>query len=413
MKETLAIVGSGISGMGSAYLLRHDYDLKVYEKQSYVGGHTNTVEVREGAHTLPVDTGFIVFNKVTYPNLLQLFDDLGVPYEKSNMSFSFHNLDTGLQYNGSNLNGLFAQRKNIFRPKYYRFLLEINRFNESAPEHLRNLSPKVTLEEYIRQQNFSEAFVMNFLVPMASAVWSTPAEDMLKFPAITLIRFFHNHGFLGMTTQHTWYTVTGGSRVYMNKIREKIKEAQHPDVFTNLPVTKIATDGRKVKVFTGNAYEIFDKVIVAAHAPDALRILENPTHDQRKVLSAFRYTRNIATLHSDESVMPPLRRIWSSWNYRTRQGKASTVYWMNKLQNIKSDKNYFVSINEFLPLAAEKIQKTIVYEHPLFDTRAIEMQPSLRKLNLEGPVYFVGAYARYGFHEDGYLSAVELCRSLV
>ncbi|RME91994.1 MAG: NADP transhydrogenase subunit alpha [Candidatus Hydrogenedentota bacterium] len=413
MKETLAIVGSGISGMGSAYLLRHDYDLKVYEKESYVGGHTNTVEVREGAHTLPVDTGFIVFNKVTYPNLLQLFDELGVPYEKSNMSFSFHNLVTGLQYNGSNLNGLFAQRKNIFRPKYYRFLLEINRFNESAPEHLRNLSPKVTLEEYIRQQNFSEAFVMNFLVPMASAVWSTPAEDMLKFPAITLIRFFHNHGFLGMTTQHTWYTVTGGSRVYMNKIREKIKEAQHPDVFTNLPVTKITTDGRKVKVFTGNAYEVFDKVIVAAHAPDALRILENPTNDERKVLSAFRYTRNIATLHSDESVMPPLRRIWSSWNYRTRQDKSSTVYWMNKLQNIKSDNNYFVSINEFLPVAAEKIHKTIVYEHPLFDTRAIEMQPSLRKLNLEGPVYFTGAYFRYGFHEDGYLSAVELCRSLV
>ncbi len=413
MKETLAIIGSGISGLGSAWYLRNHYQLKVYEKLNYVGGHTNTVDIPLANGSLPVDTGFIVFNKVTYPLLLQLFSELEVPFQKSDMSFALHNLDTGLQYNGSSLGGLFAQRKNLFRPSYYRFLLEINRFNTNAPVHLESLSPDFSLADYIRREKHTQSFVNNFLVPMASAVWSTPPDTMLNFPAATLIRFFLNHGFLGLNTQHQWYTVTGGSREYVQKIRKAILAAQHPDIFLETPAISVATDGRKVKVKTSQGEEIFDKVIIACHAPDALNLLSDPDPEQRKILSAFKYQKNIALLHSDESVMPSLRKVWSSWNYRIAGNQTSTVYWMNRLQSLSSDKNYFVSINEFLPVNPSMVIRSIEYEHPIFDTKAILNQPALRKLNERGPIYFAGAYFRYGFHEDGLLSAFELKERLL
>lgn len=413
VSKTLAIIGSGISGLGLAYYLMDKYELKIFEKENYAGGHSHTVDVQEDGQVLPVDTGFIVFNKVTYPLLLELFETLKVPYHKSDMSFSFYNEDNNLQYHGSSLSGLFAQRKNLLRPSYYAFLLEINRFNKNAPKHLPELKPNISLKEYLEKEKYSPDFINHFLIPMSSAVWSTPPDLMLGFPAATLIRFFYNHGFLGLNTQYQWYTVTGGSKTYVNLLRKEIQKRQGRDVFLNTPVTKVETDGKKVKVFTHKKKEVFDKVVLACHAPEALSLLAKPSPLQKKVLSAFRYQPNLAILHTDETVMPPLKRIWCSWNYKRKATVTSTVYWMNRLQKLPTEINYFVSINEYRKISPQKIIKKIEYEHPLFDTKAIVEQSNLPKLNEKGPVYFCGAYFRYGFHEDGLWSAKVLSERLL
>ncbi|MCS6984302.1 MAG: FAD-dependent oxidoreductase [Leptospiraceae bacterium] len=413
MKPSLAIVGSGISGLGCAYYLKDKYNIKIYEKEDYAGGHSNTVDVREKEKTLPIDTGFIVFNKITYPLLVQLFEELGVSYQESDMSFSFYHEDSQLQYHGSSLNGLFAQRINLLRPAYYRFLLEIHRFNQQAPKHLPELSPEITLGDYLKRERYSSDFIEYFLIPMGSAVWSTPAELMFSFPASTLIRFFHNHGFLGLNTQYQWYTIQGGSREYVRLLREAIAKKQGRDVFLKTPVRHIESDGKKIKLYIKNKSELFDKVILACHAPDALKIIKKPSPLQQELLSAFRYHKNLAVLHHDESVMPPLKRIWCSWNYRRKGNLTSTVYYMNRLQKLKTQINYFVSINDYRKISPAKIIKTIEYEHPLFDSKAILYQNRLHELNKKGPIFFCGAYFRYGFHEDGLWSAKVLSERLL
>ncbi len=404
--KSLAIIGSGISALGAAYYLRERFDITIFEKNDYVGGHTNTILVDEQGGPLPVDTGFIVFNHHTYPNLIRLFDRLGVQSQASNMSFAMYNIDSGLQFSGQSWNALFAQRRNVLRPAYWRLLLQANRFNSTAVADLEEGRAEMSMGEYLERNGYDAHFVENYILPMGSAVWSTPIDRMLEFPAGTMIRFFKNHGFLGMYTQLEWRTLVGGSHSYVKRILAALPRPPR----LNAAVSAVRPDGDGVMVRSGAGEERFDRVLIAAHADEALAMLSEATPLQRELLSAFAYQKNTAILHTDEKAMPPSRRTWSAWNYKLesdRQGSArtATVYWMNRLQNLPTRQNYFVSINEFQELRPECVLRRIDYTHPLFDARAVEAQKRLQELN-NGPIYFAGSYFRYGFHEDGLLASL-------
>ncbi len=415
--QTVAIIGTGIAGMGCAHLLQNRYELTIFEKNAYIGGHTNTISVEEEGKPVYMDTGFMVFNYETYPNLCRLFEEIQAPVKKTDMSFSVQHVPTGLEYCGSGLNGLFAQRKNMFRPAYIKMLMEITRFNKISVEILDKPEyANHSLADYIKEFKFSEEMLMKYLVPMSSAVWSTPMDKMLDFPAVTLIRFFKNHGFLGLNTQHQWYTLQNGSQAYREILIKPFKDKIQVN---NGAVSVKRLPGGKALVTSANGQQQeFDKVIIAAHANEALKMLFDPTADEQRLLSVFHYEKNKATVHTDESVMPKNKRTWSSWNYRIeeRNGKQvpTTIYWMNRLQGVSERRNYFVSINA-IPgtVAPDKLIREIGYEHPLFDVAAIRAQDELYRLNESGPLYFCGSYFKYGFHEDAYKSAVDLCKMIL
>ncbi len=409
--KSLAIIGTGIAGMYCGYALHTRYRLTVYEKNDYAGGHTHTVDVPEGDRPLSMDTGFMVFNEVTYPNLVRLFQELHVKVKAAPMSFSVQHRPTGLEFCGSGWNGLFAQRRNLFRWTYWLLLSEIGRFNRTALEVLGD--PRfagMTLAQYARQRGYSADFLNFYLVPMSSAVWSTPPDVMLEFPVATLVQFFKNHGFLGLYTQHPWLTVEGGSRVY----RDKIIAPYRDRIRLSCRALRVARrDGRVWVTDTSGKTDSFDVVIMASHADETLQMLENPTPREAKLLSPFAYQLNRATVHTDDRVMPRTPGCWSSWNYAQTTSGAYTVYWMNRLQGVSKNKNYFVSINDPDLVRPEHVLRQIDYTHPIFSPRAIAAQIDLPLLNEEGPVYFCGSYFRYGFHEDALTSAVDVVAKLV
>lgn len=418
-KQKLAIVGSGIAGMGCAHFLHQHFDITVFEQNDYIGGHTNTVTVDEAGKPVYIDTGFMVFNHVTYPNLCRLFDEIGAPTKKTDMSFSVLHVPTGLEYCGTGINGLFAQRKNIFNIKYIKMLMQIGRFNEQSVKDLDD--PKYdshSLGEYIKEKGFGDEMLNKYLIPMSSAVWSTPMDLMLEFPAKALIRFFYNHGFLGLNTQHQWYTPVDGSQSYRKLLIEPFKDKilvnakvasvkRQPATDNGQPVTVTLEDGREFE---------FDKIIFASHGDQTLRILgDDATPLERELLQHFKYQKNVATLHTDASIMPKTKSVWSSWNYRMEQPKGaenaslvpSTIYWMNRLQQVSDKENYFVSINDPGNVDPKKTIKVIDYEHPLFDLPAINAQKRLHELNTGTQSYFCGSYFTFGFHEDAFASAVK------
>lgn len=411
-----AIIGTGIAGMGCGHFLQHQTDLAFYEQNDYVGGHTNTVTVDEGGKPVYIDTGFMVFNYKTYPNLCRLFAEIGAPVKKTDMSFSVQHIPSNLEYSGSSMNHLFAQRRNIFNIPYLKMLAQIGRFNKESVKILDD--PKYanySIGQYIKEFNYSEDMLWKYLVPMSSAVWSTPMEQMLDFPAVSLIRFFLNHGFLGLDTQHQWYTPVNGSQSYreilIKPFRDKIRVNCKAVNVSRLP------DGKVLVLASDGSQEIFDRVIIAAHGDHALKMLDTPTADEQRLLSNFKYQYNKATLHTDESIMPNKKLAWSSWNYRIQMqdGKLtpSTIYWMNRLQDVSEKQNYFVSINPHNNIDEKKIIREIDYEHPLFDVPAMQAQDELHKLNQTGPIYFCGSYFKYGFHEDAFASAVKLSSHLL
>jgi predicted NAD/FAD-binding protein len=320
---------------------------------------------------------------------------------------------TGLEWCGSGLDGLFAQRRNLLRPAHWRFLAEVHRFNTTAPMLLEDPEREsMTLAEYVRAERFSDDLVWKYLIPMGSAVWSSPPDAMLEFPAGTLIRFFLNHGFLGLDTQHQWRTVVGGSRRYRDLLVAPFAGAIS---CANAALEVRRTERGAVVRSADGGERTFDLVIIAAHADEALRMLASPTDAERRVLGAFRYQRNVATLHTDERVMPATRRAWSSWNYRLDAAPGggvdtTTVYWMNSLQKVSKRREYFVSINDPGLVRPERVLRTIEYDHPLFSVEAVRAQRDLPALNAAGPVRYCGSYFRYGFHEDAFTSALELCR---
>ena len=414
--ERLAIIGSGIAGMGAAYFLNDKFDITIFEKNDYVGGHTNTVTVDENGKPVYIDTGFMVFNKATYPNLTKLFEKLNVPIKPTSMSFSVNHVESGLEYSGSGVNGLFSQRRNIFNPRFIKMLTQINRFNSECLETLNDSKySEYSLAEYIDEKKYGKDFLHKYLIPMSSAVWSTPPDLMLKFPAKTLVRFFYNHGFLGLNTQHQWYTVVNGSRTYRDKIIEQYKNK----IKIGSGVKKVQRENGKIKIISNDdSVHYFDKVVFASHADETLAMLSDTTKLELELLSKFKYQYNKASLHTDSSVMPKTKRVWSSWNYRIEQKngevKTSTIYYMNSLQQVSKNQNYFVSIDDSGNINPQKIIKEIDYHHPLFDLDAIKAQEKLQKLNRQGNnTFFCGSYFNYGFHEDAFTSSLDLSRQLI
>jgi predicted NAD/FAD-binding protein len=418
-RPTLAIIGTGIAGLGCAHFLHRRFDLTLFERNAHAGGHTNTLDVQEPGRTVPFDTGFMVFNRVTYPYLCALFEELKVPVQRTDMSFSVQHCPTGLEYSGSSLNHLFAQRRNLLRPGYWRLLLQINRFNEEAVPALSQPEWEgVTVGDYVDRRGYGQDFLDLYLVPMSSAVWSTPPDRMREFPARTLIRFFHNHGFLGLKTQHPWWTVTRGAREYVRRLIPPFENRIHRD----LPAVSVRREGGKAVVTTADGRSArFDKVILASHADESLRMLSDADAEERRILGEFHYQPNLATVHSDPSVMPRAPLAWSAWNYRIARRpdgsiRPQTVYWMNRLQGLDTSTPYFVSINGEHEVDPARVHRTLPYEHPLFSLGAIRAQAELPGLNRRSPdqaVHFAGSYFRYGFHEDAFGSAVDLSRVLL
>lgn len=411
---TLAIIGTGVAGLGCAHFLHSRFDITFFEQNDYAGGHTNTITVQEKGRAVRMDTGFMVYNEVTYPNLTRLFRELEVETKPTSMSFSVQHGPSGIEYNGSGLAGLFAQRRNLARPRFWRLLKQINRFNAEAMNALEEPAFVThTVRRYVEERGYGDDFLNLFLVPMSSAVWSTPPERMLDFPAMTLLRFFHNHGFLGLHTQHPWRTVAGGAKSYV----EKMKAPWASRVILSRGVASISREADKVTVAAVDGIStVFDKAILATHADEALRLLADPTEQEARLLGEFHYQRNVTTVHTDVSVMPERRRCWASWNYRiAADGAPTTHYWMNSLQGVSRRKNYFVSLNAEESIAPELVLRRIEYTHPVFNREAIAAQgalPSLNRLSPKQTTYYCGSYFKYGFHEDAFTSGLECARAV-
>ena len=407
-KPRVAIVGTGVAGLGCAWHLRETAALTLFEKNARPGGHTNTVMVREDGRDIPIDTGFIVFNHVTYPNLCLLFEELGVRTKPSEMSFSVQHLPSGLEYNGMSLNKVFAQRRNLLNPRFYRLLSDIFRFFRVANASLES-GVEGTVADFARTHNLQGDFLEHYLVPMSSAVWSTDSRDILHFPAETLIRFFHNHGFLGVSTHHPWFTVDGGARTYMRKILDQVGE---PRLSAGISAVEAVGSAGRLH-FEDGSREDFDAVVLACHADEALALLAAPTGLQKRLLSPFRYQPNHATLHTWAGVMPVRRRAWASWNYRV-DGVSSyptTHYFMNALQGVSRTGNYFVSLNSAGIIPRENVLYETEYTHPVFTLDAIKAQAELPSINTESrsqSIFFCGSYFKYGFHEDAYSAGLYL-----
>jgi len=401
-KLKIAVLGAGISGLGASYLLSKKHDVDLYEKEHRLGGHARTTIVKEEEKEFGVDTGFLVFNYETYPLLTKLFSELGVKIENSDMSFAFWDKKKNIAYNGQSLGTMFVQKRNFFRPSHYKMISDIIKFNKKANDDLENNSDDLNLSlgEYL--QPYSIYFKERYIIPMGASIWSTPTEKMNEFPARTFLTFFKNHGLLGVDTHHQWLTVSGGSKNYVTKVEEKISG----NVFKNSQILKVKRDNDKVIVIDEKLGEqVYDKVIFAMHAPDALRLIENPTQEEQTILGAFEYKKNNAVLHNDETLLYPNRKAYASWNYKTNGHEDSVTlsYWINLLQNLNAKKQYFVSLNETQSIG--EVCETIEYSHPQFDQKAIDAQTKRETINGKNNTYFAGAYWRYGFHEDGLYSA--------
>jgi predicted NAD/FAD-binding protein len=415
-KERLAVIGGGIAGLGAGWLLRKRYDVTIFERERHIGGHSNTVEVEENGRGVPIDTGFMVFNKVTYPYLVRLFDELRVPIKPTEMSFSVRHEGLDVEYNGMGLNRVFAQRVNMVRPRFLKLLSQILRFFRVANASLNDEAlESMSLEEFVRLHRLGDDFLRLYLVPMSASIWSITPGGALDFPAATLVRFFHNHGFLGVSTHHPWYTVDGGSREYVKRLLAGL-----PQTHASSPVATVEAQTDKVTVRTkdGVLHE-FDRVVLAAHADESLALLARPTPRQEQLLSAFRYQANETLLHTDVTVMPQRKLAWAAWNYRMEPSgegeRPSTHYYMNRLQGVSDRENYFVSLNYADRIDPAKVLWRTNYTHPIFDNGALAAQHHLPSINAESPdqrVFFCGSYFRYGFHEDALASGVQCARAV-
>lgn len=412
-RKNIAIVGTGVAGISAAWLLSESHDVTVYEQDRRIGGHSNTVTVRRGADDVAVDTGFIVYNEVTYPNLTALFDHLNVPTQVSEMSFAVSLADGNLEYSGGKLAGLFAQPRNVLRPRFWSMLNDLQRFYREAPRDLVLLDGiHTTLGDYLDAGRYGAAFRNDHLLPMAGAIWSAPAHSILGYPAASFIRFHDNHGLLKIRNRPQWRTVVGGSRVYVEALTRRYADRIRPS--TGVRSIRRCGDRVEIQDSDGNT-DSFDAVVIAAHADQALSILSDADEQERGLLGAFRYSVNRAVLHSDPALMPKRRAAWSSWNYIGRadqEGLESPMvtYWMNALQNIPTSQHWFVTLN---PLREPReIWHSERYEHPLFDSHAIRAQQQLWSLQGNRNTWFCGSYFGAGFHEDALQSGLAVAEAL-
>lgn len=401
----IAIIGTGIAGNVAAYKLRKDHDITVFESGAYVGGHTNTVDVFENDRRHAVDTGFIVFNDRTYPNFIGLLDEIGQESQPSEMSFSVQAESDKVEYSGSSLNSLFAQRRNIVRPPFYRMIRDILRFNKTTLPSVDHLDETESLGTYLFENAYSHEFVDHYLIPMAAAIWSAEPISVLDMPVKFLVRFFANHGLLQISDRPTWRVIKGGSRQYVDKL-----VAGHRDqIRLNSPVQSMRRIDDRVELNSASGgKEIFDYVFVACHSDQALSLIEDATPTEREVLSAIRFQPNEAILHTDDSLMPKRRRAWAAWNYHLPQDSTRHVavtYNMNILQGLDAKKQYLVTLNNDQNIDPDKVIRTVQYEHPVYSRESVAAQHRQADVNRDR-VFFCGAYWRNGFHEDGVVSAL-------
>ncbi len=406
----IAIVGTGISGLGAAWALSAEHSLTVYESADRIGGHSNTVEVDTPQGPVPVDTGFIVYNEVTYPNLTRLFQTLNVPTQASDMSFAF-SVDHGLEYAAS-LAGALAAPRNLLKTRFTRMLLDIDRFRRTGARLIARGDE--TIDELLRRNGYSTGFLSDYLYPMTGAIWSTSFDEIGQFPAVPILRFLHNHGLIEIAGRPRWRTVTGGSREYLRQLSTGFAD----DVRLKSAVTKVTRAGDRVIVESRGERKTFDQVVLATHSDQALQILgEDATRRERSALGAIRYQPNLAVLHSDPRLMPGNRRVWSSWNAMTSQsepmvGPASVTYWMNRLQSLKTDMPLFLSLNPLRDPDPVLTHGTFRYAHPQFDIDALRAQRALAGIQGRNNTWFAGAYLGYGFHEDGLQSGLNVAAAL-
>ena len=407
----IAIIGSGISGLTTGYLLSKNHDITMFEKNDYIGGHTHTHEIDHEGKNLSVDSGFIVYNERTYPNFIKLLDQLGVERQLTRMGFSVKSESDDLEYAGHSLNGLFAQRSNFFRPSFIRMLRSMKRFNQEARRDLSSIDPETTLGDYLMSNNYPTEFIQHYIIPIGAAIWSTVPSDMMNIPAVFFIRFFENHGLLQITNRPNWWVIKGGSKKYVDKIISKFKK----DIRLSMPVKNVKRNKDLVTInfgSDGEHEEKFDAVVFATHSNQALTLLHQPTKDEEEILGSILYQSNDAILHFDDAILPKRKTAWSSWNYLLDQDQSKPValtYNMNILQGIVSSKTFCVTLNTQDLIKPEKVIKYLNYEHPLFTLSSIKAQEQKSKISGKNNTYYCGAYWHNGFHEDGVVSALDVC----
>ena len=406
----IAIIGAGISGLTTAYLLSQEHDIVVFEANDYIGGHTHTIDVKAGnGQTYAVDTGFIVFNENTYPNFIALMERLGVAWQPSNMSFSVQCDKTGLYFSPSTLNSVFAQRKNLLRPSFYRMLSDALRFRREASELIETDDYSLTLEAYLEKNRYSTAFIDNFIIPMGEAIWSADPFQFRQFPARDLVEFFNNHGVLNIRDQPQWLTIKGGSRQYIEPIIQPFSKG----IRLNTPVSSIKRFEDHVSVTAKGETEAFDQVVLAVHSDQALKMLSDPTEMEKEILGVIPYQENLAVLHRDASLMPPKKIAWASWNYHIpedEKGRVALTYYMNRLQTLNAPEDFCVTLNMPETIDPGKVVESIVYHHPVYDPKGLQARRRQDALNGQKLTYYCGAYWGYGFHEDGVNSALAVCK---
>ncbi len=400
----IAVIGSGISGLSSAYFLSKKFKVDLYEKDDHFGGHSFTYEIKEGDKIVPVDLGFIVFNETTYPNLVKLFQDLNVPYEKSDMSFSVSIKNTNIEYSGSGFGGVFANKLNLFNLKFLVMIKEIISFYKTAPKLLENKIIDQTLGDFFKKKNLSKYFIEYHIIPMVAAIWSMPFDKAKKMPLKFFLRFFINHGLFKLKNRPQWYTVTNRSRAYVKKVTDKISG----EIFKNYKVSKIVRSNDNIRIMIGNEYTDYDQVVLASHADQSLNMLEKPTTEEKNILGKFKYVENEAILHTDETLMPRKKRAWSSWNSISDGKRTCITYWLNKLQNLKSSRNYFLTLNPIHNIKDNSLIKKINFTHPYLNSENTILQKDLDSIQGKKRTWFCGSYFGNGFHEDGLKSSIEL-----
>ena len=405
----IAIVGSGIAGLTCAYLLQRQHQITLFEASDWVGGHTHTVDVEVQGQPFAIDTGFIVFNDWTYPNFIRLLDQLGVASQPTEMSFSVHDPASGAEYNGNNLNSLFAQRSNLLRPAFWGMLRDILRFNREAQFDLaeQRIAADLTLGQYLQQRGYGQRFIDHYIVPMGAAIWSMSLADMLQFPLQFFVRFFKNHGLLSVSDRPQWRVISGGSRSYVAPLSAGF--AEH--IRLNCPVQRIRRDAQGVSIISQQGEERFDKVILACHSDQALNLLEQPSDAEQAILGAIRYADNDVVLHTDTSLLPSRRLAWASWNYRLggdQNNPAALTYNMNILQGIQAPETFCVSLNQTEHIDPSRILARFNYAHPQFSQAASAAQQQWETLLGDQNTFFCGAWWANGFHEDGVVSALRV-----
>jgi len=410
----IAIVGAGISGLSAAYYLSKKHKVDLFEKENQFGGHANTLKVSCGNNKeINVDIGFMVFNKNTYPNLINFFSENKIEIEKSDMSFSVSVNGSNLEYCGKGLGGIFSNKKNLLNLKFIKMFFEIISFYKNCEKiDLKNVQ-LITLGEYLKEIKISDYFINYHIIPMVSAIWSMPPYEATQMPLSFFLNFFKNHGLFKIKNRPQWFTVANRSKTYVDKIINQIS-GEH---FKNYNINKIIRNEFGAKIFYGEENEFFDydKVVIATHADEALKIIDNPTSDEEHILKNFKYNENTAIIHFDETIMPKNKKAWCSWNSSMSIDnieKTSVTYWLNQLQNLKIDRNIFLTINPYREISSDQIFKKVTFTHPYYDAEALSNQQNLYKIQNKKNILFCGSYFGYGFHEDGIKSSIDMLKTL-